>query len=410
MSAVLVEVATKMVCRGCGYEMPPVHLQPFRCPNAGRDDTDHVLHRLNSGWGQTPTGVNDPFVRYRKLTHAWNTAMAMGMTDAEFIDVVQRIQTFRVTPLYEQHALARALDLHADLWVKNETGNVAGSHKARHLMAIAIWLAVVDRGNRQRLAIASCGNAAMAAATIARGMGRKLDVFIPADAEESIIARLTGLGANVVRCERREGERGDPAYLRFREAVANGALPFTVQGNENALAIEGGATLGWELVSQLQSNRATLDRLFLQVGGGALASSVISAFRDAGMPLPRIHAVQTAVAPLKRAFDRVTDLDYAIHHRSEFMWPWETPGHSVAAGILDDETYDWANVVSGMKESGGYPVVVSEGLLIEANRVAVEATGIRASHTGTAGLAGLMELQRQGEIRTNEAVGVIFTG
>ncbi|MGZ7080511.1 MAG: hypothetical protein ACXVJT_13955, partial [Thermoanaerobaculia bacterium] len=79
-------------------------------------------------------------------------------------------------------------------------------------------------------------------------------------------------------------------------------------------------------------------------------------------------------------------------------------------GILDDETYDWANVVRGMKASGGFPIVVSEELLLEAHRIAVASTGIRASCTGTAGLAGLMELQRRGEIGRNEAVGVIFTG
>jgi len=419
MSEVLVQVTT-MVCRGCGHTPPPEDPRPFRCPNAGSDDTDHVLQRkidieapgLREAFRDHEP---DPFIRYRKLTRAWHTAMAKGMCDEDFIGIVRDLEErigegFRVTPLYEQHGLAHTMDLHADLWVKNETGNVAHSHKARHLMGIAIWLSVVDRGNKQRLAIASCGNAAIAAATVARGMGRELDVFIPADAGEATVAKLSSLGATIVRCERRAGERGDPAYLRFREAVARGALPFTVQGNENALAIEGGATLGWEMVSQLTSNRATLDRLFIQVGGGALASSVISAFEDAGMPLPRIHAVQTSVSPLKRAFDRVKDLDYAIHHRSEFMWPWEAPGRSVATGILDDETYDWANVVHGMLATGGFPIVVSEELLLEANRIATASTSIRASHTGTAGLAGLMDLQRRGEIARNEAVGVIFTG
>ena len=32
--------------------------------------------------------------------------------------------------------------------------------------------------------------------------------------------------------------------LRFREAVAAGAIPFTVQGPENALCLDGGRTLG----------------------------------------------------------------------------------------------------------------------------------------------------------------------
>ncbi|MEO8033166.1 MAG: pyridoxal-phosphate dependent enzyme [Acidobacteriota bacterium] len=420
MSQVLVE-ATTLVCSGCGYVSPAENLQPFRCPHAGEDDSDHVLQRKMVA--ETPDRMQafhdrepDPFIRYRKLTLAWQTAMARGIRDAEFIAIVRDLEkrigtSFRETPLYEQSALAHAIDLHADLWVKNETGNVAHSHKARHLMAIAIWLAVVDRGNRQRLAIASCGNAAIAAATVAHGMDRRLDVFIPANADAAVVANLGALGANIVRCERHAGEHGDPAYLRFREAVARGALPFSVQGNENALALEGGATLGWEMVSQLMTNRAVLDRLFIQVGGGALASSVINAFEDAGVPLPRIHAVQTSAAsPLKRAFDRIRDLDDAIHHRSAYMWPWENPGQSVATGIVDDETYDWANIVRGMLASGGSPVVVSEERLLEANRTARESTGIHASHTGTAGLAGLMELQRRGELGENESIGVIFTG
>ena len=63
-----------------------------------------------------------------------------------------------------------------------------------------------------------------------------------------------------------------------------------------------------------------------------------------------------------------------------------------------------------MKASGGFPIVVSEDQLREAHRIAVESTGIRASHTGTAGLAGLMELQRRGDLFENESIGVIFTG
>jgi threonine synthase len=418
MSSVQVEVTT-LVCHGCGYRVRPDERHPFRCPNAGRDDADHVLQRRIDLDPEEREKVfhdheTDPFIRYRRLTHAWHTAMANGMTDAKFISIVRELEdrmcdSFRLTPFYEQNRLAFVLDLHADLWVKNETHNVAGSHKARHLMGIAIWLAVIDPDNRQRLAIASCGNAALAAATVAMGLRRPIDVYLSADADDAIVGKLMSLGANVQRCERRSGEHGDPAYLRFREAVERGALPFTVQGNENALAIEGGETLGWEMISQLKSNRATLDRLFVQVGGGALASSIIAAFEDAKVPLPRIHAVQTAVAPLKRAFDRVDDLQYAVSHRPEFMWPWENPVRSVASGLLDDETYDWVNIVRGMRESGGFPIVVTEEQLLEANRLAIEATGIRATPTGTAGLAGLLQLQHAGALDVDETLGVIFT-
>lgn len=82
------------------------------------------------------------------------------------------------------------------------------------------------------------------------------------------------------------------------------------------------------------------------------------------------------------------------------MWPWETAPTSVASGILDDETYDWAAIVRGMLASRGEPVVVSEEQLIEANRLA----GPGVSMTGSAGLAGVLALPG------DENTAVLFTG
>jgi threonine synthase len=92
------------------------------------------------------------------------------------------------------------------------------------------------------------------------------------------------------------------------------------------------------------------------------------------------------------------------------MWPWETEPHSVATGILDDETYDWLAVVRGTLTSGGSPVVVDEATLLEANEIARETTGIDVDPTGTAGLAGLLDLRRRALVNPTETVAVIFTG
>ena len=388
-----------ITCNGCGYVAPPLDPRPFRCPRAG-DGRDHVLVRRLESIDRDAFFDDEPnpFVRYRRLTHAWHTAMKLGMSDSEFIALVRGLVEFSETPLRL-----------GDIAIKDETSNVAGSHKARHLMGLMIWLRVAERIDPSlasaRLAIASCGNAALAAAVIARSAKREIDVFVPSDAPQSIVERFE----HVTVCERRAGEAGDPAYLRFREAVANGALPFTCQGSENGLAIEGGQTLGWEIASQLARAGATTDRLFIQVGGGALASACIAALEEAHAAgviakLPRIHAVQTeAVAPLRRAWNIVEQrgLDDAIANRNEVMWPWEGPGRSIATGILDDETYDWAAVVRGMQRSGGFPIVVSEDELRDAKRIA----GDHVSATGAAGLAGLRQLNVSGESQM-----VLFTG
>jgi threonine synthase len=103
-------------------------------------------------------------------------------------------------------------------------------------------------------------------------------------------------------------------------------------------------------------------------------------------------------------------LRYAAAHRSAFMWPWEEVPHSIAEGILDDETYDWVAVLRGMVATGGTTVIADEQTLDEANRLARETTGIRVSHTGSAGLAGLLQLARDGVIGNASRVGVLFTG
>ena len=387
----------------------------------------------------------NPFVQYRHLLHSYHVARAHGMADDDYVALVRSLDDqvarvdgrgFRITPFARSAALSEHLGFAADggVWVKDETGNVSGSHKARHLMGIMIYLQVLERIGLVRpplptLAIASCGNAALAAAVVARAAGRALEVFIPPDAPPAVVDRLAQLGAHRTVCRRDPGVHGDPCYLQFREAVRNGALPFCCQGSANGLTIEGGETLGYEMIAA--QGVPALDRVVIQVGGGALASAVIQAFTEAvalgvSTRLPRFHTVQTRGAfPLKRAYDRLAhrileagtaggvlqrELRYAATHRSEFMWPWEEEPRSIAHGILDDETYDWFASVQGMLASGGGPVVVDERLLVEAYDRAREATGINVDHTGAAGLAGLLQLGREGAVAPRENVAVIFSG
>jgi threonine synthase len=218
----------------------------------------------------------------------------------------------------------------------------------------------------------------------------------------------------VTVCPREAGVAGDPTVHGLERALAEGALPFTCQGNLNGLAVEGGQTLAWELASAA----VPLDRLVVQVGGGALASACVQGLREAEElgalgTRPRIDTVQTLGAwPLRRAFDGVRrrgDVEYAKRHRSEFMWPWEWEPHSVAHGILDDETYDWAAVAEGMLATGGTAVVVDEQTLDDANALARE-TGIDVDHTGSAGFAGLCALRAAGDVGGDERVAVLFTG
>ena len=431
--------ASSLVCAGCEWMAPsPEEVRyPFRCPKSGRGDIDHVVTRRLDPFrvefvrGEDP----NPFVRHREMLHSWHAARRRGLTDESYVDLVRGLDAavarvdghgFRTTPFGRAEALSARLGFEATggVWVKDETGNVAGSHKARHLMGILLYLQVVERRERPPLAIASCGNAALAAAVLARAVERPLRVFVPTDAEGTVLDRLSALGAEVVPCPREADAKGDPCVQRFRMAIGEGALPFCCQGSENGLTIDGGETLGYEMMTQLGATG--LDHVIIQVGGGALASAVIQAFRFAHRAgwhaqLPRFHAVQTEGGwPLKRAWDGIQErleaerdievFDFATKHRSVFMRPWEETPRSIASGILDDETYDWLAVVKGLHASRGTALVVDEDTLRAANVLAREATGTAVSHTGSAGLAGLMRLRREGVVQPGERVGVIFSG
>jgi threonine synthase len=434
-----------LVCHGCGYRLPEDEAVLLTCPmTRPGDNIDHVLTRLiDPSRLRFPSGREpNPFVRYRALSYGYHHAIATGWSDGDVGAFVRRLDAriaevdghgFSVTPLIEAGELAARLGLAGTLLVKDETGNVSGSHKARHLFGTLLELEIAGDASPTAaypLAIASCGNAALAAAVVARAAQRPLRVFIPTDADQAVVSRLRALGAEIVVCPRKPGEAGDPTYRRLLEALHAGAFPFTCQGNLNGMAIEGGMTLGWELVDQLGDHDWEVDHLVVQVGGGALASSIVQSLVEARRlgalaRLPRIHTVQThGAAPLARAVERVraqagphpapaaldTALAHAARDRSAFMWPWESPPHSIAHGILDDETYDWVEVARGTLLTDGLSLVVDEATLGEANELARSTTGIDADHTGTAGLAGVIELQRRDEIRPGESVAVIFTG
>ncbi|MBI2834410.1 MAG: pyridoxal-phosphate dependent enzyme [Acidobacteria bacterium] len=449
-------LATTFTCRGCGGTTLNGTIPtacPFVCPGAASGDgRDHVLARsLDPSIVTFPARKDpNPFLRYRELLHSYHLARSVGMSDAEYVALVERLDAavasidgrrFIVTPCEPSGELGEALGFAANggVWVKDETGNVSGSHKGRHLFGVMLCLLVAEHADstldsRRPLAIASCGNAALAAATLARAANRSIDVFIPPSADSGVVEHLEDLGAHLTLCRRTAAATGDPCYRQFHEAVARGAVPFCCQGSDNAVTIEGGETIGYEMVTAL--GETTLDAIVMQVGGGALASACWQAFVDANRlgrisRLPRLHAVQTRGAfPLVRAYERVAArvsprmasssadrsvivqdaLQHAAAHRGEFMWPWEEEPRSVAHGILDDETYDWIAVVEGMLVSNGSPVVVDEDTLDEANVLARDTTGINVDHTGSAGLAGLMALRRAGCVRDGEKVAVIFSG
>jgi threonine dehydratase len=404
-------------CAVCGATVDVATPYPFTCPRSSPDDRRHVLHPLG---GPVVRGLDrlddpDPLIAYGPRMAWWTFGATHGMTEAALIALAREVgEGLTVTP-FEAHDLDLRRGTPVTVWVKDETGNVGGSHKSRHLVGILLHLRAAEAlglvtGGRRPLAIASCGNAAVAAATLARRTDWPLRVFVPDWAPAEVLTLIESLGADIVICARRDEDApGDPALLRFREAVRAGALPFTVQGPENALCLDAGRTIGWEIADAVggPAGPAVLDRIVVQVGGGALAACV-----GWGLgPGVRLDTVQAqGCAPLARAWWRAKDAGFTDSQLPgrwhELMTPWERP-HSIADGILDEETYDWLADFEVMASSGGLPIVVPEEAIVYATEVAAT-TGVSVSATGSAAIAAL--LVADGRPAADETVALIFSG
>ena len=421
-------VVTGLVCAVCGARVSISEPFSWTCPNASATDRHHVLH-FESAAVPFAAGDNDnPFLAFREFLAVDAFGEALGLSAEDRISIITDTDAlvatvagtgFRRTPLLRSDALSDELGFSAEggVWVKDETGNVAGSHKARHLFTELLHLLFAEAAGvahwtpstRPPLAIASCGNAAIAASTLASAMNWPITVHVPPTAASSVTTTLSSLGAQIRVCPRLDTDPlGDPCVLRFRDAVSDGAIPFGVQGTENAWCLDGGRTIGWEMSETLNGR---MDRIFVQVGGGALAASIGAAFHTAGVK-PRMHAVQTqGCAPLARAWTRATETGGARNagpRWAECMWPWETEPVSFADGILDDETYDWIGILDAMADTDGSPVVVSEDHVHRAYDLIRRVGGYNSCATGVSGFAGLLAMRDS--VDNHERVVVVVSG
>lgn len=377
-----------------------------------------------------------PFVTYRAQLDVYQDALSAGISDQEYVEVVSGAEAklvasgatgFEVTPL---QTLETPLD--RPVLAKIETANVGGSHKARHLFGLLIRQLLADHagssqgsassdqsGSPKVLAIASCGNAAVGAATLAHALDRRLRVFVPGNADENVMTELERLGAETVVCERDPNQTGDPTMAALAEALSKGAEAFTVQGTTCPDVIDGARTLGLELASQIADLPGAPKDIYIQIGGGALAGATMDGLARGGVnPLPRLHPVQSeAVHPYMAAWDRLQKLlgqadprlglDEALSAEG-LMQPWPGALSSLATGIIDDVTYDWQSVARYQVATEGWSVKVAEEAFVRATELGAGQVFPPPDATGTAGLAGLLTDPRASE--TQASALVLITG
>jgi threonine dehydratase len=189
--------------------------------------------------------------------------------------------------------------------LKLENLQPIGSFKIRPIGNAVLARAEADL--RAGIYTTSSGNSALGVAWMARRLGIEATAIVPANAPESKLEKLRGLGARIDMRTTEEWWRAiETGALGGQEAVY-------IDGVRDPASLAGDATIGVEILRESPG----IEAILVPFGGGGLACGIACAVR-ALRPDVRIIACELESAhPLKAAFDAGAPIKTA--HDSGFV-------------------------------------------------------------------------------------------
>ena len=180
-------------------------------------------------------------------------------------------------------ALAAAVGATTRVWLKEELFQRTGSFKPRGALSVMLDLdaPALARG----VAGVSAGNHAISLAYSARKLGTSAKVVMPKNANPLRVQMCRELGAMI--------ELVDNVHLAFArvkeiEASEGRTLVHPFEGPKTAL---GTASVGLELIDQVQAAGASLDAVIVAAGGGGLSGGVACAVKQMS-PYTAVYVVE----------------------------------------------------------------------------------------------------------------------
>lgn len=299
------------------------------------------------------------------------------------------------TPVYKGEALAAELGLTNPVLIKDDGLNPTGSLKDR-ASALAVVKAV--EAGAATIACSSTGNAASSLAGNVAAMGGKMKavIFVPGRAPQGKLAQLLLFGAKVVSVQgsyRDAFDMSAAAIERWGWYNRNAAI--------NPYMMEGKKTVVLELAEQLSWQMP--DWLVMTVGDGCTIAGAGKALTDLKMlgfidKVPKLIGVQASgCAPIHRSFVTGTDLEPEEEN---------TLADSIAVGVPRNPD----KALAAIRDTDGTMVTVEDEDILAAMRLMGRTSGVFAEPASAAGLAGLVNLIRDGVVQGTDTVALVSTG
>jgi threonine synthase len=300
-----------------------------------------------------------------------------------------------MTPLLHATRLGETLGL-TRLYIKDEGQNPTNSFKARGLSAAVTMAKALGV---QTIALPTAGNAGGAAAAYASRAGLRCVVAMPSDTPAAIVLECRAFGAEVHLID---GLISDCGVFIAEQASRHGW--FEVSTLKEPYRIEGKKTMGYELWEEFGGRLP--DVIVYPTGGGVGLIGMWKAFEELeAMSLidqrrPRMIAAQAAgCAPIVRAFQ----------HHAAASERWDDAA-TVAAGLRVPKPLGDFLILSGVYESRGEAIAVTDDALMQACRDMARLEGIFAAPEGGAGMAAIQTLVAEGKVQRDESIVLFNTG
>jgi len=295
------------------------------------------------------------------------------------------------TPLYDVPSLATLAGV-KEVRVKDDGRNPTASFKDR---AGAVALVRAQELGAPLITAASTGNAASSLAGLCAAAGMPTVIFLPKTAPAAKVTQLLIYGANVVTVD---GTYDDAFDMSLQATKEFGW--YNRNTGYNPYCLEGKKTAALELAEQYDYNLP--DLVLVPTGDGCILAGIFKGFYDLRQlgwidRLPRLIAVQAEGSnAIAQAFaGGEAEIQRAV---------------TVADSISVAKPRVAQQALRALRESKGDTVLVSDGEILEAIRLLARHSGVFAEPAAAASLAGLLQLNQQGRLKSDERVALMVTG
>ncbi|HZY78595.1 MAG TPA: threonine synthase [Cyclobacteriaceae bacterium] len=299
------------------------------------------------------------------------------------------------TPILNLKSTADAFGL-SSLVLKDEGLNPTGSFKAR---GMSMGISKAKELGIEKCIVPTAGNAGGAMAAYCAKAGMKAVVVMPRHTPNAFKNEVEMFGAELVLVDGLISDCGK----KVREMNADGEY-FDMSTMKEPYRLEGKKTMGYEIAEQL--NWTLPDIILYPTGGGTGLIGMWKAFEEMielgwiGTRLPRMIAVQAEnCQPVVETW-KGSQPDAASYKGKP----------TLANGLAVPNPFAEKMILRVLKESGGRPIGIAEGDIVEAQKEVGRREGLFIAPEGAALFVGLKKMIASNEIRTNEKILVLNTG